>query len=490
MKKILSVLLALVLVFGAFAAICVTASAEETELEEVIATVSGYEVGKTTADVVVTAPEDADYQVAVKEWKIYNYATDSYEPYTGVFENGKIYKVMLTFTANAGMSISNTIACWINGVWGTNMSGYQNTLYAGYEISFLQEIDTVALTGVPKPEIGQELSFAGPTIPEDAMYTLEKVEWSNPSWDRLPEGTKAEDGNAYHQFFYLKAKEGWCFAKGVNVTVDGKKPANDYNETTMLKVQLYYSFRDQVSSIEVTGLDKPVAGQTPDTTVTAKLDGKEAPATVYWYDENGDQVTQFADKGMYDVEVYVQIPNGYEVPWEIPFMLDGKVVNMLQSSTAVIGRKTFALGYTVQDKVELTVDGFAEGKASADTKVTAKDLKVMESMWGIGDLSNAEEFEGKFENGKKYILVAFLELPEGTVVDDTTKVYYNGQLQKDAAAEYMDGLALVYVSDLELKKPATPVTGDHTPVMALAAVMVLSAAMLVALPVTMKRKEQ
>lgn len=490
MKRMLSVLLALVMVFGAFAAVCVTASAEETEIGDLIATVSGYEIGKTTADVTVTAPEDAGYQVSVKEWLIYNHATDSYEPYTGVLENGKIYKVMITFTPKAGMYIGDEGGCWINDEWGLNWSTDGTSDYAGYEISFLQEIHTVALTGAPKPEIGKELPYDAPTIPADAMYTIEKVAWTNSNWDFLPDGMKAEDGKAYYQCFYLKAKEGWSFADDVTVTVDGKKPDEVDNDTTTMELWLYHTFRDRISSIEVTGLDEPVAGQTPDTTVTAKLDGKEAPATVYWYDENGNLVTQFAEKGIYEVEIKVQVPTGYEVPWETPFMLDGKMIAFGMSDTEVFGRKSFALGYDVLEKMEFTVDGFEEGKDSADTKVTLKDLNILETMWGVGELAYAEEFEGKFENGKKYLLAAALELPEGTFADDTTKVYLNGQLQEKVMVEYIDGMALVYVQDLELKKPATPATGDNTPVMLLTAVMVLSAAVLVALPVVYKRKEQ
>lgn len=492
MKRMLSVFLALVLIFGTLSATCLTAFAETVIQNYFDITVTGAEVGKATGDVQVTIPENAEYTLKSVVWQRYDAATGQFQDYTGTLEDRGYYRAVITVGWAENYYAPNP-SVTINGedIYDYSRDEDTKSLETYYIFNSLENIESVVITGMQEAKVGDEMATTGFSVPADAPYTIQGVHWESDTWDDLPAGTKFEDGKSYYLAVILKSKDGWQFTEDTTASVDGKEAGDTAEYTTEFEIYMYVTFKTPIGKFEFIGLDAPVAGQAADTQVTVKMDGQELSATVTWYDEDGDEVTQFGEKGLYVAEVETQYPQDHEIVESTEVYLNGKPGVMYGYGVSRIYiEKTYALGYNTLDKVEFTVDGFDEGKESADAKITAKDQKIITTMWGVGDLSTAEQFEGKFENGKKYILMAALVLPEETAVDETTKVYLNGQLQKDAFVEHMNGVAIVYVPDLDLSKPATPVTGDNTPVMALAAVMVLSAAMLVALPVAMKRKEQ
>lgn len=496
MKRALSVLLVLVLVLSALS---VTVLADEREpLEEMNITVTGVEVGKSTADVKVEVPAGVPYTVgAVMFWSV-DAETEVKTEFTGTFEDGKLYD--LEFNLDIDDSYDAGAAhLYVNGEWGDEW--YQTDpdrddiferLVVTHRFSFLKKVESVAITGMQEPKIGDELLTTGLSVPADAPYTIQEVYWEDSTWDELPAGTKFEDGKAYYLVIELISKTGWEFTDDTQATVDGEEAWDTSNYDRMFMVYVPVSFKKPIGKIEFAGLDAPVAGQALDTQVTAKMDGQELPVTITWYDEDGNEVTTCGEKGIYTVEVRADYPTNYELAAGTQIILNGKstMFYIYSVHSYVYIEKNYALGYETLDKLELTMEGFEEGKDADDTEITAKDRKVLMTLWGEGDPSDAELFEGNFEKDKKYMVIVATDLPENTFVDEHTKVYLNGQLQKNVEIVYEDGAASLCIYDLQINKPATPVTGDNTPVAALAAVLVLSAMMLVALPVAMKRKEQ
>lgn len=498
MKKLLAVLLTLSMLAGMVSVVTVTASAESVPLEDISATVTGYEVGKTVADTQVTAPEGAPYQVSIQNWKVYDYATDSYVDFNGTFEDGRLYKVYVQFLLDDGYDATDVRGMRVNGEGGDeavsgdlNSDGVFETIRVSYHVRHVKPIESASIIGVPEAKIGEELFYNGFSIPEDAPYTVKLVEWEDPNWDLLAPGTKFEDGKAYHLFIELEAKDGWAFHDDAIVTVNGKEAFNTYPDVRIMRVQTYFTFRKQITSIEVTGLSKPAAGQKADFEVTAKMNGEPAAVSVRWMDENNNPVTEFGEKGIYDCMVAVEVPDGYEVPWETAFMLDGKEVTLMLGSAA-FGIKRYYVGYPVMKKLDVTIDGFEKGKAAGDAGITIENCQASILNWGetkTGLMEDAEPFSGVFTEEGKYVVVAYLRLPEGYIVDDTTQIYVNGRHYPKASATTDFTGTTLRVLPLTLKEPTTPETGDNTPVFLLGAVMVLSAVMLIALPVARKRRE-
>lgn len=362
----------------------------------------------------------------------------------------------------------------------------------------LTKITEVKLSGKPTVTIGEVLSAADIAVSADADYEIESIRWYDDDWQVLPEDTKAEDGGAYTLYVSLVPKDGCEFADGsvVSLEIDGVKSNDGYGNAELYSVELRYSFKKQLSKLEITGLDAPVAGQAPDTQVTAMLDGKEVQAIVDWMDENNDAVTTFAEKGRFYASLYVELEDGYEMAENAAVTVNGLTSYYYFGNGYVGITLSYSLGYDVVDKIDITMEGFEEGKHTNDTKVTVTGYEIEMSAWGVteGDSLNAvKTYEGTFEKNTTYIYGVILVLPENKVVDSFTKIYINGKLaEKSVVMMETDNYAIVYALPLTLETPvtpATPATGDNMPVYLLGAVMALSAVMLIALPVAYKHKE-
>lgn len=192
----------------------------------------------------------------------------------------------------------------------------------------------------------------------------------------------------------------------------------------------------------------------------------------------------------------MELEDGYEMAENAAVTVNGLTSYCFFGNGYVRITLNYSLGYDVVDKIDITMEGFEEGKHTNDTKVTVTGYEIEMSAWGVteGDSLNAvKTHEGTFEKNTTYIYGVMLVLPENKVVDSFTKIYINGKLaEKSVVMMETDNYAIVYALPLTLETPvtpATPATGDNMPVYLLGAVMALSAVMLIALPVAYKCKE-
>lgn len=163
------------------------------------------------------------------------------------------------------------------------------------KLTVLPDINVVAVTGLDAPVVDYKPDTSA-DIPADASYSVASV-----TWDPLDNPFRL--GTAYTVRVVLESKTGANFSSKVNATINGM-PATMISGGGSEQLALCYTFptlSNVISLIEFTGLDAPVAGATPDTTVSVITPNVLAEyCNVLWYP--ADEV--FRPYTMYTAYIY------------------------------------------------------------------------------------------------------------------------------------------------------------------------------------------
>lgn len=187
-----------------------------------------------------------------------------------------------------------------------------------------QDIPTVAFTKINEPEVDSPAIF---TYQASKGVTLEdnKIEWWNDT-DKcdMVNGDTFEKGKTYIAFFNMTAEDGYNFTVDkdnyttVTATVNHKEAnvqqLSGQNPVKKLRVYVKYSNiqeKTPLSSVAVTDLDKPVAGEKPDYNVS--VSSNATVTDIIWREEgskmkSGD-VYQYSRQ--YTVYIYIEPDSGY-----------------------------------------------------------------------------------------------------------------------------------------------------------------------------------
>lgn len=187
-----------------------------------------------------------------------------------------------------------------------------------------QDISTVAFTKINEPIVDRPAIF---TYQASKGVTLEdnKIEWWNDTdKEDMKNGDMFEKGKTYIAFFNMTAKDGYNFTVDkddyttVTATVNHKEAIvqqlSGQNPVKKLRVYVkYFNIQEKtpLTSVDITDLDKPVAGEKPDYNVS--VSSNATVTDIIWREEgrkmqSGD-VYQYSRQ--YTVYIYLSPEYGY-----------------------------------------------------------------------------------------------------------------------------------------------------------------------------------
>ncbi len=187
-----------------------------------------------------------------------------------------------------------------------------------------QDISTVAFTKINEPIVDRPAIFS---YQASKGVTLEdnKIEWwNNTDKEDMKNGDMFEKGKTYIAFFNMTAKDGYNFTVDkddyttVTATVNHKEAIvqqlSGQNPVKKLRVYVkYFNIQEKtpLTSVAVTDLDKPVAGEKPDYNVS--VSSNATVTDIIWREEgrkmqSGD-VYQYSRQ--YTVYIYIEPDSGY-----------------------------------------------------------------------------------------------------------------------------------------------------------------------------------
>lgn len=186
-----------------------------------------------------------------------------------------------------------------------------------------QDISTVAFTKINEPIVDRPAIF---TYQASAGFTVENDKilwWNDTDKKELVNGDKFEKGKTYIAFFSITAKDGYNFTDDngfttVTATVNHKEAIVQQlpgqNPVKQLRVYVKYFYiqeKTPLPNVEITDLDKPVAGEKPDYNVS--VSSNATVTDIIWREEgrkmkSGD-VYQYSRQ--YTVYIYIEPDSGY-----------------------------------------------------------------------------------------------------------------------------------------------------------------------------------
>lgn len=349
-----------------------------------------------------------------------------------VFITGKYYKFVVDIkTASGNMfplydngsSIVPDVSATVNGYYANVIKAYDQDpstyITVKYNFGMWNDsvIENITVVDVTEPVAGEYPSYTYNILGSGYQMDTSKnayldVYWKNPpeqwyyikngiSWwdvtdggyDYVCENDTFIPGHQYQCKVYLKVEDGFEFAYNngtptVTATMNGNTAETTmYGSGLQWEQQVTYTFtcsQAVVSAVEVSGIDAPVAGQTPDYTGTV---GNAAQyvfanygynaAGFWWYDSEDNPLTaedKFVAGETYKLEIKLTsamieqvVASRFQTP--VAATLNGKAVDssdVLANSTTVYIYQT----YTCEDAPGVTVSGSVTSFNDASGDIT------------------------------------------------------------------------------------------------------------------------
>ncbi|MBE6788314.1 MAG: hypothetical protein E7539_01470 [Ruminococcaceae bacterium] len=439
MKKILSAVLAMSLVFAVLAGTSLTAFAEESSqvLSEVVfdAVLPEAEAGKAIADVELSVDDEAEY-TAEAQW-----LDDFGDVATGNFEDGNIYYLAVVLTAKEGYEFSEDgVDVYVGDDYYYAEPLSETEIVFEVRSSLLEKIDVVEITGVTDAEVGKNATVDGIKVPDDAEYSIDYATWYDQNYEEVT--GKFEDKNSYDLDIAILPNAGFEFSDEVVVIVNGEMTLDYFSDYDFVNVTLTYSFYEAIDEIALPAFPELKVGDDAKFSEEPVLETDEYTAFggVFAIDEEGnpEAFEGVIEDGNAYIYYYVVAANeGYRISDETVFKAGGKEANSSYNislgNMSMIGKMYNFSDIEEITKVELTV---TEPKVGAT--IDPEDFSVPEDAgyavemlsWGVsadGNIENSEEAIGEFEEGKHYYIAAILSANEGYIFADNVEISVNGQ---------------------------------------------------------------
>ncbi len=197
----------------------------------------------------VTISEGASYVTAEVYWNVWNDERESFEPFSGVFEDGKIYELVISVGVASGYRIdTDNTRFFIDG------TEYEAEDKGDWGFSYIKEFSS-SLTPIERIELEIQAPVSGNhssikpvvTLPSGVNYRLSEDSrwWINGDLDDFWEINSeyfAEDGS-YGAYVELFANEGYRFGENPIVLVNGTVPPAGAVEIRQGQSSIHFFFR-------------------------------------------------------------------------------------------------------------------------------------------------------------------------------------------------------------------------------------------------------
>jgi len=314
------------------------------------------------------------------------------------FWSGYYYKLVVDIRTNNGYefplidvgTIQPDVTATVNGYAATVHKAYEQdpSRYITVEYNFGECSDSVVeritVENVTEPVAGQKPNYnwairgTGYQMdtaknayydaywknpPEQWYYVKNGLQWwdaTTGSWDYVYENDTFIPGHTYVCQLYLVVEDGFTFAVDkynaptVTATINGKAAEINEGWTDMWNARVYYTFtckQPEINTVMLYNLDAPVAGETPDTDVTAAYPEFYEVTNVQWLDEEDGVVNSFEQGRLYTAEITVA-PKDYSgvdgciFAGEVTAYIDGTEVTGWSNTVTVNNDNTLTIRYS------------------------------------------------------------------------------------------------------------------------------------------------
>ncbi len=286
----------------------------------------------------------------------------SWTPDDNPFDFNTVYTASVTLTAQDGYVFAGDTRVTVNGEAATVSSGTDSTLIASYTFAKTADepITDISVTGIDAP--------AANAAPDTTAVVSTGVDVSAVTW--TPDVTAFGYHTAYTASVTLTAQDGYVFASGAAVTINGEtatvEPGTD--GTLIASYGFAKTADEPITDISVTGIDAPAANAAPDTTAVVST-GVDVSAVTWEPDDN-----PFDFDTVYTASVTLTAQDGYVFASGAAVTINGETATVAPGSGG-----TLIATYT-----------FAETEATADAEtpnITGQPQNVTVSEGGQADLS-------------------------------------------------------------------------------------------------------
>ena len=256
-----------------------------------------------------------------------------------VFVAGKYYKFEIDvycksgyefLTYDNGVSIQPNVAAYVNNYDANVYKCYEQdparyiTVEYFFGICNDSVVENIIIENVTEPVAGQKPNYDWSirgngyqmnTTKNNETYGVRNgMQWWTGDWDYVFPTDTFVPGETYICQVNLIPEAGFTFATDkynaptVTASVNGKTAEINEGWTNASEARVYYTFtctQPEIDTIMLYNLDAPVAGETPDTEMTAAYPEYYTVTNVTWLDEEDGVVNSFEQGRLYTAEITV-----------------------------------------------------------------------------------------------------------------------------------------------------------------------------------------
>lgn len=428
---------------------------------------------------------------------------DGFFPASGVFEEGKLYRMDYAALTNEGYR-------FVSGATKVTQAGKSVTpqvfetetlvLQKYYNFSDQVVVDTVDLL-LTQPVLGEEPSEV--TAAEDAPYAVDIYQWGSvkdPESMDIRDVTDGFPAGYPVLFLLLDADEGTIFADNIAVTVNGKAATATVLDKSSTMVELKIVLEELEPNV-IPAVDFPAWPEMkPGDSFEFLYDLTSLPDEGSTYaiivnieDSDGNNVspTDTVEEGKTYALTMVAIcaerthaftdatkvtQNGKAPTGLVDLTALGAPPEVKEQLIVLMKIYNFNEDVTVLERIDITVDEPKIGQEPGSFGPSEDSpLEMAGGMWGTstdGTMKNAKNKEGVWEEGEYPVFALEMNVPENVIVSPTAQIYVNGKLQENAYMDSMGNQNMVFVFMDQLT--TNPPTGDTTNLGIYGAAMLLS----------------
>ena len=216
-------------------------------------------------------------EVSAGNWELdwagwYDYTTNDLLQDGDVFVKGHKYTFEQHIKPSEGYEFGENVTVMVDGMQEPSFYLSYDSIRVFRNYSFMEKIEKIEVTDIPKAEIGKTASLNSIKVPEDANY---KIDQENTKWYDIVEGEREElgeeddfqNGHKYVLELYIISETGYEFVEehDAEITLNNGELEADYQHcySNEANFEFEYSFFSELpdETLEVTATE-PEVGKT------------------------------------------------------------------------------------------------------------------------------------------------------------------------------------------------------------------------------------